>query len=194
MNYLAHIALSGNNTNVMIGNFIGDFIKGNDFNKYSNDLRKGMLLHRAIDYFTDNHPLTTKSKRRFYKDFPKMGGIITDILYDYFLCQHWNKFYTIDLDDFITITYKTLENNKNRFPKKMNPLYQHLITNNWFLRYQTQEGTALSLIQIGNRMKYGKNLSLAFEIVNENLDDFYSEFDIFYQELIDFSTDFLNNH
>ena len=194
MNYLAHIVLSGENTDVMIGNFIGDFIKGNSFNNYPKELRKGMLLHRAMDSFTDSHPLTLKSKRRFYTEFPKVGGIITDILYDYFLCQHWNKFYHIELDTFIKNTYKTLEENKHQFPKDMEYLYRHLTTNDWFQRYKTQEGTALSLTQIGNRMNYSKDLSLAFEIVNNNIDAFYDEFDVFYKELKDFCAQFIKNN
>ena len=148
----------------MIGNFIGDFIKGDDFKGYPHNLRKGMLLHRAIDSFTDNHPLTIQSKRRFYKAFPKVGGIITDIVYDYFLCQHWNKFYSVELDEFISNSYQKLEMNKSLFPIEMEYLYNHLTTNDWFQRYKTQEGTALSLTQIGNRMKYKKDLSLAFEL------------------------------
>lgn len=191
MNYLAHIALSGDNTDVLIGNFIGDFIKGDDFENYPKNLKKGMLLHRAIDSFTDSHPLTIQSKRRFYKEFPKVGGIITDIVYDYFLCQHWNKFYSIKLDNFIKQTYQTLELNKSKFPKEMEYLYQHLTTNDWFQRYKTQEGTALSLTQIGNRMNYSKDLSLSFNIVYDNIDAFYHEFDTFYLELKDFCKHFI---
>jgi acyl carrier protein phosphodiesterase len=194
MNFLAHIALSGDNTDIMIGNFVGDFIKGNAFNNYPKDLKKGMLLHRAIDSFTDNHPLTLKSKRRFYKEFPKFGGIITDIIYDYFLCQHWNKFYSIELDSFIANTYKTLEENKYKFPKEMDNLYLHLTTHDWFKRYKTQEGTSLSLKQIGSRMNYSKDLSLAFDIVNGNIDLFYDEFDVFYRELKNFCVEFIKNN
>lgn len=194
MNYLAHIALSGENTDIMIGNFIGDFIKGSDYNKYPADLRKGMLLHRAIDSFTDNHPLTIQSKRRFYKEFPKVGGIITDILYDYFLCQHWEKFYTIPLDEFISKTYKRLDENQSTFPKEMEFLYKHLIENDWFKRYKTQEGTALSLYEISKKLKYDKDLSTAFNTVNNNINAFYQEFDVFYQELSIFCTDFINEN
>lgn len=194
MNYLAHIALSGNNTDIMIGNFIGDFIKGDEFNKFPRDLRKGMLLHRAIDSFTDSHPLTIQSKRRFYKEYPKVGGIITDILYDYFLCLNWDKFYSMSLENFITKTYLTLEENKNQFPKEMDGLYQHLIINDWFRRYKTQKGTALSLTQIGNKIKYPKDLGLSFQIVNDNFEQFNNEFDAFYQELIVFCANFIKSN
>lgn len=193
MNYLAHIALSGSNSDIIIGNFIGDFIKGDDYNNYPKNFKKGILLHRAIDSFTDSHSITIQSKRRFYKKYPKVGGIITDILYDYFLSLNWRKFYSIELDDFITNTYKTLDTNKSKFPKEMDGLYKHLITNNWFKGYQTQEGTALSLTQVGNKIKYSKDLGLAFEIVNDNFEKFNNEFLEFYQELIEFCVVFIKN-
>ena len=34
MNYLAHIYFSGKNRKVAVGNFIGDFVKGNSYDKY----------------------------------------------------------------------------------------------------------------------------------------------------------------
>lgn len=191
MNYLAHIALSGENTNIMLGNFIGDFVKGDDFKQYPEEFKTGILLHRTIDSFTDSHPIALESKRRFYKDYPKVGGIITDILYDYFLCQNWDLFYEIDLETFINNTYKTLELNKHHFPKDMDYLYQHLTENDWFKRYQTQEGTALSLSQIGKRFNYSRDLGNAFDIVNNNYESFQNEFTLFYTELQNHCNEFL---
>ena len=57
MNYLAHIFLSGDNRKIQIGNFVGDAVKGHAYNKFSPDFRKGILLHRAIDDYTDHHPI-----------------------------------------------------------------------------------------------------------------------------------------
>ena len=57
MNYLAHTFLSGDSDQVRIGNFIGDYVKGSDFNFYPEGIKKGIILHRHIDYFTDNHPV-----------------------------------------------------------------------------------------------------------------------------------------
>ena len=67
VNFLAHLYLSQNNTNMMIGNFIADHVKGNDYKKYSNEIQKGILLHREIDTYTDTHPIVRKSKRRLHK-------------------------------------------------------------------------------------------------------------------------------
>ena len=52
MNFLAHLYLSKNNTNIMIGNFIADHIRGNNFNHFSREIQQGIKLHREIDTFT----------------------------------------------------------------------------------------------------------------------------------------------
>lgn len=56
MNYLAHALLSNNNKGLLIGNFIADHIRGNDFKNFPEEVIKGILLHRRIDTFTDSHP------------------------------------------------------------------------------------------------------------------------------------------
>ena len=84
VNFLAHLYLSQNNTNMMIGNFIADHVKGNDYKEYSNEIQKGILLHREIDTYTDTHPIVRKSKRRLHKRYRQYNGGIIDILYDYF--------------------------------------------------------------------------------------------------------------
>ena len=63
MNFLAHLYLSGNDENIMIGNFIGDHVKGNNFLKYDESIIFGIKLHRMIDAFTDSHPLVEESKK-----------------------------------------------------------------------------------------------------------------------------------
>ncbi len=65
MNYLAHIFLSGNDDDVLIGNFIGDYVKGKDFNNYPAGIQKGILLHRRIDTYTDRHKIIHQSMSYF---------------------------------------------------------------------------------------------------------------------------------
>ena len=79
MNYLAHIYLSGNQKDIQIGNFIGDFIRGNSFEKYSLEIQKGIMLHRFIDTFTDAHPIFRKSKKRLFNEFRHYSAVIVDM-------------------------------------------------------------------------------------------------------------------
>ncbi|MCK5774848.1 MAG: DUF479 domain-containing protein, partial [Bacteroidales bacterium] len=92
MNFLAHIYLSGKNKDIALGNLIGDMVKGRSYEKYEQDIRIGLLLHRAIDDFTDKHELFLKSKRLLSQDFNRYAGIVLDIYYDHFLATHWRHY------------------------------------------------------------------------------------------------------
>ena len=58
MNYLAHAFLSFNDSGLLIGNMISDFVKGKKQFDYTPDIQKGIRLHRMIDTYTDAHPAT----------------------------------------------------------------------------------------------------------------------------------------
>ena len=69
MNFLAHIYLSGNNDLIKIGNFMADGIRGKDYLNFPEDIKKGILLHRQIDTFTDSHPIYRMSKHRLHEKY-----------------------------------------------------------------------------------------------------------------------------
>ena len=79
MNYLAHAFLSNNDSNLLIGNFIADHLRGNDFKNYSPQIIEGIHLHRKIDSFTDSHLNFKASKRLFYIGYERYSGILIDI-------------------------------------------------------------------------------------------------------------------
>ena len=194
MNYLAHLLLSGNDEDVIFGNFIGDAIKGKQYKDYSGSIRKGILLHRQIDTFTDSHPIYLQSKRRFYKNYPKISGVITDILYDHLLCLEWNKHTNEKLPLFIKRSYDYLDTCIDQMPSRMTPVYAHMRSHDWFSRYQTIEGTALSLMQIGERMGFGSSVGSSVMEFKQNEAMFIEEFNTFFIEIKAFSKEFLTNY
>ena len=194
MNYLAHLLLSGMDEDVIFGNFIGDAIKGKQYQDYSDSIQKGILLHRQIDTFTDSHPIYLQSKRRFYKNYPKISGVITDILYDHLLCLEWNKHTNEKLPLFIKRSYDYLDTCIDQMPSRMTPVYAHMRSHDWFSRYQTIEGTALSLMQIGERMGFGSSVGSSVMEFKQNEAMFIEEFNTFFNEIKAFSKEFLANY
>jgi len=97
MNVLAHIYLSGDSDQIIIGNYIGDYVKGRDYLKYPDLVRKGIILHRHIDAFTDRHPVVHRSKIFFSKKYHKYSGVVTDIIYDHFLQRSGTFFHNAPL-------------------------------------------------------------------------------------------------
>ena len=117
MNYLAHIYLSGNNDELKIGNFMADSIKGKKYLKYPESIQKGIILHRAIDYYTDTHPIVMQSIRRLFAIYGHYSGIIVDIFYDHFLAANWKNYSDVPLKNYIKDFYKLLQENFEILPK-----------------------------------------------------------------------------
>jgi len=131
MNYLAHIFLSGVDEEILIGNFIGDYVKGHDYDKYSSQIRKGILLHRRIDYFTDNHRIVHQSMNYFAPKYRKYAGIIIDILYDHYLATNWEKFSPQPLDVFKENLFGILKKYHPLLPERVQFFIPSFITSDW---------------------------------------------------------------
>src|SRR5690554_279161 len=92
MNFLAHLYLSGNDEKLLTGNFIGDYVKGKNFLKYPGRIREGIILHRRIDTFTDNHDQFREVKKLFRSEFGLYSGVITDLVFDHMLASRWASY------------------------------------------------------------------------------------------------------
>ncbi|VAW70149.1 Acyl carrier protein phosphodiesterase [hydrothermal vent metagenome] len=94
MNYLAHLFLSEKSQDALLGNLMGDFIKGNTFEGLTKDAIHGIKLHRGVDKYTDSHSDVAQSKKRISPERRRYAGILIDVFYDHFLVKHWNGILT----------------------------------------------------------------------------------------------------
>jgi acyl carrier protein phosphodiesterase len=135
MNHLAHFHLAGSDTSLLIGNFLGDYVKGRLVGKRESAIETGIRLHRAIDAFTDSHTTTRKSQRRFEPRFRRVSGIMTDIIYDHFLAQNWGNFHTENLQEFSNTTFEKLLANREHLSEKALLGCQRMYESNVLSRY-----------------------------------------------------------
>ena len=191
MNYLGHLVLSGNDSEILFGNFIADAIKGNSYITWPGNIQKGILLHRFIDNFTDNNNHYLLGKRRFYEKFPKMGGIVNDILYDHLLWKYEHHNQTLQLNKQIIRFYKILDDFSDKMPEKIKHLYKYMRCDDWLNNYQYEEGMRKILMRMGKRINYSKNLELSFDIYKNSSLDYEKEFELFYIEIKEKTSSFL---
>ncbi|MGM0636294.1 MAG: ACP phosphodiesterase [Bacteroidota bacterium] len=186
MNYLAHAYLSGNSDYIMVGNFIADFIKGSNFEKYPDEVAFGIILHRKIDLFTDTHPTVSLSKQKFFGEFRHFSSVIVDIVYDHFLAVNWSHYNQIDLADFIEKFYQALQNNMDILPANVKRILPYMLDDNWLLSYQSVEGIHKILYQMNKRSTFVDNLHQATVILEANYEEINQEFLVFFQDLQDY--------
>src|SRR5215216_5596818 len=162
MNFLAHVYLSGENTKLMVGNFIADFVKGrNALEKFSPEIAKGIDLHRAIDEFTDTHPVVAQSKNRLRPKYRHYSGVIVDVFYDHFLARNWNTYHTEPLSDFAARTYRTIESFGPILPAGVKYMLPYMIKGNWLVNYGQTEGIHRALSGMARRTPYHSKMEEA---------------------------------
>lgn len=183
MNFLAHIFLSGENEKLLIGNFIADFIKGNRYQHLETEIQKGILLHRQIDTFTDNHLIVRQSTKRLQSDFGKYAGVITDVFYDHFLAKNFHLFSDIDLQDFAAGVYQIFTENEPILPEKVQEFLPYMIRDNWLWRYADLGGIHHSLKGISKRSLYASNLESAVQNLEQDYVLFGEDFINYFPEL-----------
>ncbi len=184
MNFLAHIYLSGDDEGVIIGNFIADAIKGKKYLKYPEDIQKGILLHRAIDSYTDIHPTVRQSTKRLHKNYRHYSGVIVDILYDHFLAKNWKDYHEQPLDEFVENFYELLRNNYEMLPARIKRMMPYMVSDNWLLSYQTIEGIGRILAQMNVRTKGVSRMNDAVVELKAHYEEFEEEFTTYFADLI----------
>ena len=186
MNFLAHIFLSGENQERMIGNFIADFVKGKKMFDYPDGIRKGIELHRKIDFFTDHHPVTSRSKDPLRKKYRHYSGVIVDLYYDHFLAKNFNSYSDTDLESYTLKTYQILTQRKGDLPEEVRHFLPFMIERNWLLNYASLEGLNRTLTGLSKRVNFENRMDEAIHDLKAGYPAFEADFREFFPELITF--------
>ena len=186
MNFLAHTYLSGCNEDVIVGNFMGDYVKGRKYLLFPEQVKKGILIHRDIDSFTDTHEITRVSKQRIATRYHKYAGIITDIFYDHFLASLWDNYSTLPLNEFVNRTYDILKRNYKVLPDAIKNWFPTFLENNWMMAYTTVDGIELVLEQMSANTSLPDHSAYAVEVLRDQYSVFMEDFLGFFPSIIQF--------
>ncbi len=192
MNFLAHLYLA-KNPQGQIGNFIADAIKGKQYRHLPLKIQKGIIHHRAIDTYTDQHPIVRRSKQRLNPKYRHFKGVIIDIFYDHFLAKNWHQYSSISLEKFSQEHYQLLENNFDILPIKTQHLLPYMKEQNWLYNYRSVKGISQILWGMNKRTKGISQMDLAQEDLKNNYLEFEEDFTQFFKELMQYSEAFLEN-
>jgi acyl carrier protein phosphodiesterase len=108
VNFLAHFHLAWPDEGLVLGGLDGDYVKGPLRGALPSDLERGIKLHRAVDAYTDGHPLILQLRRELPASLRRYAGILIDISFDHYLSRHWSDFSELPLADFNSGVYRTL--------------------------------------------------------------------------------------
>lgn len=184
MNFLAHLYLSGDDPEVRLGNFIGDFVKGrNPGERFPEKLTRGILLHRRIDAFTDMHASVRTSKKLLTAGHRHYSGVILDIFFDHFLAEQWPLHHPQPLEEFAMEFYRYAQSRQNDLPERAGWVLKHMIEGDWLSSYRTIGGIDRVLKGMARRTSFPSGMERASESLELHYDFFGQEFAKLFHDL-----------
>lgn len=183
MNYLAHAYLSFRHPEILVGNMISDFVKGKKQFEYPSGIQKGIRLHRAIDTFTDEHPLTKEGKQYFKPAVGLYAGAFMDVVYDHFLAIDARELEEEQWKQFASETYQHLSDRQNHLPEKFASMLPYMASQNWLYNYRFTWGIEKSFGGLVRRARYLDDASAAFALFTEHYTTLQSHYHAFFPEL-----------
>jgi acyl carrier protein phosphodiesterase len=151
MNFLFHMLLSGNDDQLLVGNFMGDFVKGPLNERFLPRIRQGVALHRRIDSYADQHRFFRQSRQRLSRDYGLYRGVMVDIFYDYYLVNDWSKWCDEPFTDYLLRTRAVVEGQLNSLPAEMHRLVP-IIFEELLPSYGTAGGIGNALSRLSRRI------------------------------------------
>jgi acyl carrier protein phosphodiesterase len=188
MNYLAHIHLAHITDTSMLGNFLGDFVKGSHLSHLRDEHQLGIRLHRKIDSFTDSHAQVKALQNLFPKTIRRMSGVVIDVYFDHLLCAHWDRFSEQDLDKLLNQFYAEVQDYRDNISERFDLVRHGLLTYRWLTDYQHSKNCERSFLQIEKRLRNRVIFAHeAMQFIQQNESELQIRFLDFYPELIEFS-------
>lgn len=186
MNFLAHLYLSGDDVDIRLGNFIGDHVKGRFLSRYSDGVQRGIFLHRAIDYFTDNHTCTSDIKQHFREGYGKYAGVVVDIFYDHFLAHYWGSFSPYPLKNFTRKFYYQMVQRYRELPRSARNILPFIIQSNRLYTYHSIDGIRKTMEIMSRTTSLPDQTDYAISTLLENYIEIRTQFQQFIFDIIDY--------
>ncbi|GGA65856.1 ACP phosphodiesterase [Neiella marina] len=152
MNFLAHFHIASATQTSITGALLGDFVRGNQYLHFSPDVQLGILLHRKVDAYSDRMPYLASIRPKFKQGQRRYLGIVTDMLLDHKLSQHWSEFCSTPLTTFAHCIYQQLTPLPHMAPR-YEKVRAAMSEGNWLCHYQSEEQVLYALNRISLRLK-----------------------------------------
>lgn len=178
MNFLCHIYLSGDDHQLMTGNFMGDFVKGRLTGLFPPRIEQGLVLHRRIDSYASRSELFQQSRRRLDPGYGHYRGVLVDLFYDHFLAASWNNWSTEPLSVYLARTGALISANYELLPERLQPLLPYIF-GELLPSYAGVDGIGLALERMARRIRRDNPLAGGEAELLRHYGDLQADFNAF---------------
>ena len=191
MNFLAHSYLSFSEEQ-LVGNMIADFVKNRDVARLPESIQKGIKLHRAIDTFTDAHPLIHEAKAPFRPLVRLYSGAFVDVAFDYFLANDTTENSQREWQEHSQRVYAVLRRYEEFLPEVFKKILDKMQQDDWLYNYRNEWGIEYSFRNVVNKAQFLDKTTNVFPAFLASKDFLREKYEIFFPEIKSFAQDFVD--
>lgn len=148
MNWLAHVFLSEPDVEFQLGNLLADVVRGPQREAMSRAFVRGAACHKAIDAFTDAHPVVKRSRARVSSEHRRFSGVLVDVFYDYYLASSWQRYSPMTLNGYTSAFYAEVAAHPIELPPDAQVLLERIVRLDLLGSYAQVAGVERALLRI----------------------------------------------
>ncbi|MDQ3142024.1 MAG: ACP phosphodiesterase [Bacteroidota bacterium] len=183
MNFLAHVALAFPDPNFVAGNFLADLIQKKDDQLLPNSILSGVIMHRWIDHYSNNHESLRIINKLFQPAVRKYAPVAGDIICDYFLFKNWTQYYPMSYRDFTEKIYHILLEMVPQFPTHTQAITVRMVEAKWLNQYTSLTGINEVMNRMNKKAKFKVDFTTTLPIIEENERVLDENFNRFYKDI-----------
>jgi acyl carrier protein phosphodiesterase len=193
MNHLAHALLAGDDSDWMLGGMLGDFVHGPVPGGLRPGVERGIRLHRAIDVYTDAHPIVVALRGRFVAPFRRYAGILVDVWFDHLLARDFAHWCDTPLAAFSDTVVALLRRHHDELPPNLQRFAMYMERAGLPAAYADSAVVDRALAGIGTRLSRANPLDQALRVLQALDAELHTGFAAFFPELRTFADDWRND-
>ncbi|MDB1126078.1 acyl carrier protein phosphodiesterase [Vibrio algarum] len=184
MNFLAHIHIATVCNSDIAGNLLGDFVKGNPIGRYPKEIVDGILLHRFVDKFTDQHEISKQARVFFSPHLRRFSPIAMDLFWDHCLANDWSQYCEDDLHEFCQIAEQNAVKPNVVLPERYLHVTEMMWRNHWLASYRNIENIEFALERMSHRSDRMAPLAECFQDINAHYQPLRALFSELYHDVL----------
>jgi acyl carrier protein phosphodiesterase len=188
MNHLAHLYLAPPETELLIGNLAGDFVKGPLHDgRFAPRIASGIAQHRKIDVFTDAHAEVAAFRRVLIPEHGHWARVISDVFFDHFLASSFDELTGEPLENFLARVYAAIDGYDGTLPGTLGEVYPYMRDGSWMLSYRDISGIETALGNMSRRIARRPPLALAVRHLTVSRRELERHFRAFWPDVVTYA-------
>ncbi len=193
MNFLAHCALASAHDDLIVGGFLGDFVKGPVPTDLPGLIGDGIRLHRRIDAFSNSEPGIRASVARLPPAFRRLAPPFIDLLADHLLARDFERHHGEELEVFTERVHGAIGVRQAQMRPRARRYFEFMRETRLFCRYRSLDAVESAFTRIALRLQRPEAVAPMMIAVTEHYDELADDFERYYPVLAQHAADWITN-